>query len=464
MLARRQLGASGGCGMKNANAGRVLGRYVESVLLAVLFALASAVPVAWVLQMGPDQFVIEAVGWHPLGTGQALALALGAVIPAGVLGGLFGGLAWMRRPVIAPVTALAVAWFVGIVALPVVATALDIPLRAGIACLDACQAKLRDGDLLRGVAAYGESLLAAPFTFYVLAVPAALFVIARRARQPAIWVAAWLSLHAAINPLSIVQAGLIYGVLLVGVLLWSAWLWARDARGQELGVVRRWAIAVGPAALVIASTWGAAATFWVPNVPQAVQGARIGTATVQGFNPPDPSDWLPQVVVPRTPAGSGCFDPVVRPAGRLDVCWEPYRDNRESLPGADYYQFRLLATLHAAAPSSWVAMSIVPVGDERTAVAQLWPSGVLDGPCRSAAVEGMDFLTDGEMTHDVANDLACGRTTAARADAWQRHWVIWTCAACGADQVEGRQVAIRELVATSEGGVPSWQVYAELGQ
>jgi hypothetical protein len=184
---------------------------------------------------------------------------------------------------------------------------------------------------------------------------------------------------------------------------------------------------------------------------------------VKGFKPPDPSDWFPQLLVPRTPAGGGCFEPVIRPAGRLDVCWEAYRDNREHLPGADYYQFRLIATLHASAPSTWVAISIVPVGDERTRVENIWPSGVLDGPCRSAAVDGMDFLTNGEMTHDVANDLACGRTTGARADTRQRHWVIWTCAACGADQADGRQVAIRELVATSQGGVPSWHVSAELG-
>lgn len=451
--------------MKNVNAVGGISRYGEPVVLAVLFALASAVPVAWVLQTGPDQYVIEAVGWHPLGTGQALALSLGAVLPAGILGGIAGGLMWARRPVLAPVTAVTVAWFVGIVALPVVAAALDIPLRAGIACLDACSAKLRDGDPLGGVAVYAESLLVSVIAFYLFLVPVALFLAAHHLRRAAIWAAAWLSLHAVINAFSIAWASPIYGMLLVGVLLWSAWLWARDARPDTVGgPVRRWALAIVPVAVVIAITWGAAASSWVPTVPLAVQGARIGTATVQGFNPPDPSDWFPSIVVPRTPAGTGCFDPVVRPAGRLSVCWEAYRDNRESLPGADYYQFRLIATLHATASSSWVAISIVPVGDERTRVSHLWPSGVLDGPCRSAAVEGMDFLTDGDMTHDVANDLACGRTTAARADDWQRHWVVWTCAVCGADQTDGRKVAIRELTATSEGGVPTWEVYAELGQ
>lgn len=154
-----------------------------------MLAVASAVPVAWVLQAGPSQTVIESVGWHPLGTGQALALALGAVIPAVILGGIAGRLVWTRRLAIAPVTALAIAWFVGIVALPVVATTLDIPLQAGITCLDACVAELRDGNPFGGMAVYAESLVAAAFAFYLLAVPFALFLVARRARCPAMWVA-----------------------------------------------------------------------------------------------------------------------------------------------------------------------------------------------------------------------------------------------------------------------------------
>ena len=274
-----------------------------------------------------------------------------------------------------------------------------IPLRRDSDCFLSCTAHLRDGQPGVGVSAYAESLVGIPLTIYLLIVPVVLFLVARRTRRPAVWVAAWLSLHAAIHPFSIAGAAPIYAVLVVGVVLWSAWLWARDARMPRLrGLVRRWAVAVVPVTVIIATTWGAAAISWVPSVPVGVQGARMGTATVQGFNPPDPSDWFPQIIVPRTPAGSGCFDPVVRPAGRLDVCWEAYRDNREHLPGADYYQFRLIATLHAAAPSTWAAISIVPVGDDRTRVEHIWPSGVLDGPCRTAAVEGMDFLTNGEMT------------------------------------------------------------------
>ncbi len=292
-----------------------------------------------------------------------------------------------------------------------------------------------------------------------------LFMVARRVGHRAILVAALLSAHAAIHVFSVTKAAPIYILLVLGILLWTIWLWGRDAGWRPfVGGARRWTLAVGAAALVMATTWGAAAASWVPTVPVGVQGQLLGTATVEGFDPPDPSDWFPQIEVPRTPAGSGCFDPVVRPAGRLDICWEAYRDNREHLPGADYYQFRLVAALHATGPSSWATVWITPIGGERTSVRQLSPSGVLDGPCRSASVQGMNFLTNGNMTNDVASDFACGRTTAARADAWGRHWVIWTCAACGADEPSGRQIAIRQLTGSSEGDVPSWQIFAELGR
>jgi hypothetical protein len=445
---------------------RTVGRYLESVALAVVLALVSAVPVAWALQAGLDRLAIEMVGWHPLGTEQALVLAFGSVIPAGLLGGTVGGLVWTRRPTIAPVAALSVAWVVGIVALPLVAAAFDIPLQAGIVCADACRPLLSNDDPLGGIPAYGEALLASLVTFPYLAIPAALLLLARRFRRTALSMVAWLSAHAALHFWTIGGGGgLIYAVLMLGVVLWTGWSWARDVELPAFRtIIRRWTLALAPAAVAIAVTWSSASSAWIPNVPEQVPGTLVGTAEVHGFNPPDPSDWLPQLVVPRFPNGRGYFDPVVQPAGRLELCWEGYRDNRERLPGADYYQFRLLATLHSTTPTSWVAIDILVPGEERTYVGHLWPSGVLDGPCRTTAVEGMNFLTDGDMTNDVAEDVACGRTTAATSDGGRRHWVIWTCAACGADEASGRQIAIREIVGSPEGSVPTWEIYAELGQ
>ncbi len=453
-------------GMARLIASRTVGRYLESVALAVVLALVSVVPVAWALQAGLDRLTIEMVGWHPLGTEEALVLALGSVLPASLLGGTVGALVWTRRPTIAPVVALGVAWVVGIVALPLVAAALEIPLRAGIVCADACRARLSSDDPLGGIPAYGEALMVSLVAFPFLAIPAALLLLARHLRHPALWIAAWLSAHAALHFWTLsLGGGLIYAVLMLGVVLWTGWMWARDAALPAFRTAaRRWTLAVAPAAVAVAVTWNAASSSWIPNVPEQVRGSLVGTAEVHGFNPPDPSDWFPQLVVPRFPNGSGCFDPVVRPAGRLELCWEGYRDNRERLPGADYYQFRLVATLHSTTPTSWVAIDIIVPGEERTSIRHLWPSGVLDGLCRTTAVEGMNFLTDGDMTNDVAEDVACGRTTAATSDGGRRHWVIWTCAACGADEASGRQIAIREIVGSPEGSVPTWEIYAELGQ
>jgi hypothetical protein len=455
-------------GAARSLAGRAGRRYFESVALAVGLALVSVVPVAWALQIGPDSFILEQVDWHPLGTEQVLLLAVGSVIPAGVLGGAIGGLVWTRRRTIAPVVALSVAWITGIVALPLVAAALDIPLRSGIGCLVGCEVHLRDDNPLGGFPAYGETLMTWPFTIFYLVVPSALLLLARRFRKAALWMAAWLSVHAVLHIYTILgDAGAIYAVLMLGVVLWTGWLWARDAGIPAFRTtLRRWTLAILPAAVVVGATWSFASRSWIPNVPEEVRGTLVGTAQLHGFNPPDPSDWFPPIVVPRTPDGSGCWDPVIVPAGRLDLCWEGYRDNRETLPGGDYYRFRLLATLHSTTPTNWVAITIQienPTG-ERASVHTYWPKGVLDGPCRVGEVEGMNVLLNGHKTNDVEQDVTCGRTTSVRLHGWQTHQVIWTCATCGADEPTGRQIAIREVIGVREGTVPTWTVYAQLGR
>ena len=446
---------------------RSAGRAIEPVLLAVLLALASVVPVAWSLQAGPSRFIIEEVGWHPLGTGQVVLLALGAVLPAGILGGLAGALVWPRRRTIAPVVALGVAWATGIVALPIVAARFDIPLRTGVACIDACTPRLTDVEPLGGLGAYAETVMTWPFTLPYLVVPLVLLLLARRLRWSVLWIVTWLILHATLHLYTILGGAtpVIYGSLMLGVILWTAWLWARDADVPAVrGPVRRWAVAAVPVAVVMAGSWSLASGSWIPAVPRSIDETQVGTAELHGFNPPDPSDWFPSIVVPRTPEGSGCFDSIVGPEGRLDLCWEGYRDNRETLPGGDIYQFRLLATLHSEAPATWASITIAVPDDERTHLRQVWPNGVVDGPCRVAAVEGMNFLTDGDMTNDVAEDVVCGRTTSVRAPHWKAHRVIWTCTACGAGDPAGRQIAVREIVGTAEGSIPTWTVSAAIGR
>jgi hypothetical protein len=463
------LGTTGGRGdAVRAPAERTIGGYVESVALAVGLALVSVVPVAWALQIGPDSLILEQLDWHPLGTEQVLLLAVGSVIPAGVLGGAIGGLVWTRRQTVAPVVALSVAWITGIVALPLVAAALDIPLRSGIGCLVGCVAHLRDDNPLGGLAAYGETLMTWPFTIFYLVIPGALLLLARRFRRAALWMATWLSAHAVLHVYTVHgDASAIYAVLTLGVVLWTGWLWARDAGIPAFRTtLRRWTLAILPAVVVVGATWSVASRSWIPNVPEDVHGTLVGTAQLHGFNPPDPSDWFPPIVVPRTPEGSGCWDPVRGPAGRLDLCWEGYRDNRETLPGGDYYRFRLIATLHSTTPTTWVAITIQienPSG-ERVNIHTYWPKGVLDGPCRVVDVEGMNVLLNGHKTNDAERDVACGRTTAERLQGWETHRVIWTCAGCGAHESSGRQIAIREVVGVRESTVPTWTIFVEMGR
>jgi len=269
-----------------------------------------------------------------------------------------------------------------------------------------------------------------PFTFPYLVVPVGLLLLGRRFRWPALWIATWLAFHAALHLYTVlgVPALPIYLSLMLGVVLWMFWLWARDADIPALrGPVRRWAVAVVPVAVVIGASWSLASGSWIPAVPRSIEETDVGIAELHGFNPPDPSAWFQSVIVPRTPDGSGCLDSIVRPAGRLDLCWEGYRDNRETLPGGDVYHFRLLATLHSPDPATWVSMTISIPDDERTLISQVWPNGVVDGPCRVATVEGMNFLTDGSRTNDIADDVVCGRMTSVRGPRWKSHRVIWTC-------------------------------------
>jgi hypothetical protein len=451
-------------GAASGSGRRVAGDW-EPVLLAVVLGAAAVIPVAWILGEGTSRFRIEEVGWHPLGTRQVLLLALGSVLSASLVGGAAGAIAWRRRRTLAPVVAITAAWFVGIVALPVAAALFDVPLRAGVVCLDACEALLADTNPLGGVAAYGQALLGTLVVFPLLTIPIALGIAARRLRRRALWIATGVAAHAVANVSTTVEEPAIYAMLVAGVLVWTSWLWARDGRVIVHGLpTPSWGVVLLPVVVAVAVTGTVTAASWTPDVPEHVSETDVGTGELHGLNPPDPSEWFPSIVVPRTPEGSGCFDSVVRAAGRLELCWEGYRDNRETLPGADKYHFRLVATLHATGSASWVTFTIHVPGAHPAAIGHVWPSGVLDGPCRTMRVEGMNFYTDGDLTNDVVDDIACGRTTSATAQSSTSHRVVWTCSRCGADAPEGRAIAIREIVSMPEGVVPTWVVSAELGR
>jgi hypothetical protein len=137
---------------------------------AVMLALLSVVPVAWSLMISPTPAVLRNSGfvqgpidWQPIAPLAALALALTVVVSSAAVVGFLGGLVWRWRRFAGAAAALASAWAVGIVALPMAAAALGVHLRTGIVCVMGCEVMLHDDRPFAGPIAYGEFLAATIF-------------------------------------------------------------------------------------------------------------------------------------------------------------------------------------------------------------------------------------------------------------------------------------------------------------
>lgn len=125
------------------------------VVLAWLLGLASAGPAGWWLLLPPQgERERLAVGWQPLAVEEAMALSLVAVLAASTVGGGLAGRTLARHRTSAPLLAVAVAWPTAIAILPIAASVLGIPLRAGIVCLSGCSATLTDERAVSGIDAY----------------------------------------------------------------------------------------------------------------------------------------------------------------------------------------------------------------------------------------------------------------------------------------------------------------------
>ena len=104
----------------------------------MVFAVLSIIPVAWSLQMRTGRLAGHLADWRPMGWPGALALPGCAYLTAAVIGGYLGGRARVAHRVGGALIALAIAWPIGIAVLPAAATAVGVPLRAGIMCIDGC--------------------------------------------------------------------------------------------------------------------------------------------------------------------------------------------------------------------------------------------------------------------------------------------------------------------------------------
>ena len=219
------------------------------VAVAGGLALLSAVPIAWSLQLQPDLALLANDGWtappidwRPLSPIDALVLALAVVVPSALIAGWVGGVAGRRYAAAGVLTAITVAWALGIVLLPITAAILHLPLRAGIVCTFGCEAMLRDDQPLSGISAYGQLVAGGLIADALLAVPGIVFALARVFGRQLLAVIALVGIHAVAHVwalVSVTTGGVVpYACLAIGIVIWTQWLRRSSTRLGDLRIAR----------------------------------------------------------------------------------------------------------------------------------------------------------------------------------------------------------------------------------
>jgi hypothetical protein len=225
------------------------------VLLAVTLSILS-VPIVAIALVGGSNTACLCSGDGPgsLDWASAVAIALVAVLAAGIIGGSIGGRFVRRAPLWGLIIAVAVAWPVAIITLPVLPTILGVTFNTAYVCIDACSPQISAGEPLSGLTAYGQSLEAG----VLLVVPAGLAIafaiaawVATRRNHVRVGAACALVAYASLNLWS--DVGLPFLCLVVGAVIWVSPYWLRWERTRAQ-------VAVEPspaeAPLEDPSTWG----------------------------------------------------------------------------------------------------------------------------------------------------------------------------------------------------------------
>ena len=194
----------------------------------------SIVPVAWWLRQPPAYWELEPSGWHEITVVQAVVLAIAAVFPAALAGGLLAGRLVRRHPAVAAFVAMTVSWWIGIGVLPSAAGVLGIPYTGGFFCIDGCSTFLDYQEPFLGFAAYPLSLIWTAVLWPYLAVPLVLGIVALVVRRRVVTILFAIALHSGLSVGSIALGGFLpYVCLAVGVLVWSVWLAEPAVRAVE---------------------------------------------------------------------------------------------------------------------------------------------------------------------------------------------------------------------------------------
>lgn len=206
----------------------------------------------------------------PLDPGQAMPIALLAVLAAGLVGGGVGGAVVRRSPVAGLVLAVLTAWAVAIATLPILPTLWGEPFAAGFMCIDGCSAEIRGGEPLSGIVAYAQSVplgaveILPPVLALILGL-AARFVLKHKRRGLAALLG--IAAVASLNFWSVLEGSMAFLCLAIGAVIWVAPYWYRiEARGP---------IADSPAVSQPARKWmkGSGPSWGRPGSPLATKRA-----------------------------------------------------------------------------------------------------------------------------------------------------------------------------------------------
>jgi hypothetical protein len=195
-----------------------------------------------------------------------------------------------------------------------------------------------------------------------------------------------------------------------------------------------------------------------PGVPATAAKAPIVRTEMTGPIAPDMELEDGAEVPAVSPSGQECLQRITLAAGWADVCWEAFREPRESDPQKDYYRLRIYGSYQGtgALGIRWLIVKSRLVEPPLLNVYDGWPSGTYDGSCTEQPVSLMLSPTSPERA------TVCGHTTSGPGDdwAWQS---TWTCSPCWPFDNMTRELALYGVAGVAPGAVPEWDVFVDFG-
>jgi len=213
--------------------------------------------------------------------------------------------------------------------------------------------------------------------------------------------------------------------------------------------LRHWLpIFAGALTVVIAGAMLLVARFWIPQDAATVALAR---AVLTESAPRASGSEL----AATAPSGGDCFPRIERGGGWLDLCWEAYRLAPGSEASEDFYLLRLYGSHQGL---RWLVVRSQLVGGAANQLYDVWPTGTFDGACHEETVSLLVPIGP------LPAATICGRTEASLEQQPSGHRLAWSCERCIAPDSAMRDVEMYAVVGMVPGAIPSWDLFADVGQ